>query len=441
MSIASTAAVPVPASYAKDLPGYDVLIKFYGSPVKTGVAANPKVAGLVGEYLSSEEHRLIALAKTDARFLMSPLGSTTINLTDPDVLKCWMDPLCRTEVNIKVAERIAKRAYEVPVRSLRSVEGVFFPLPTELVAYAMKSMPTGGVAVEFGSGLGEVGILMGFSRAREVCLNDIEEGLVDGARMMTRMMSVPEEVTRKYQYISDSCLNFLKHRPDLKRQVNVALCFNLFHFLEPEERPQFYALLKALLKPKTPSEEGGQAIITTNSSFDSGVRHIFNEFSLETEATVYQLSLQDQSEIELIYEKIVPVNTNRDAKPAYYILSERKPGKKWEECPNALQKIGPKLKKQIKEEMDRVRQKIDEVQCGSIILRRAKACFFNLHSLRSLFEQNGFEVVTTFTTQLNGHLCFPLNPYASGDTNSVGIIVRLPAAAAAAPQPTTTAAK
>jgi hypothetical protein len=424
----STAAKPVLPTYAREIPDYDLLVKWCRPQSRS--REEVKIAVLVHGYLNSDEQRLIARAKTDSRFLISPLGSEMINLTDRATLARYIDPALSKHVESAIT--IAKYVYESQARVIPAGKGFLFPMNPEVLAYAMGTMPAGGVGLEFGSSSGEVGTLMAFSRAREMYLNDSDQvGMGAWASLPGR-----KEVAGKCCYIFDSCFNSLAHAPNLKHGVDLVLSFNLIHMFTLEERSRFLNLLKEVMKT------GSQAIITANGAFAPNIAEVIGEFSDETETDVYQVFLVDQKGKQqgAIYQKFVPVGKNRDSKPALYTLYEKKEGEGWKTCPDVAQKIGPNLRTRIKEAMEKSSKRINEVESGTITLERGRGRFFNLHSIRSLFEGNGFEVVTTFLVGEKGHLSFALNPYKSGYIQSVGIIVRLPAASAS-PQPVTTAAK
>lgn len=417
------------------IPHYPLLIDVYGHHSKAEAAVQMKVADLVSAYLKPDEQQLVERAKKDARFLLSPLPSTFIDLSNLITLKKYVSPALGR--HLSDCHMVASSIYQVGPRIIASNRGLAFSMHPEVLAYAMQRMTSGGTVVELAGASGENGIMMAFSGATNVYVNDIDAK--EMARFEALRDNLPPEVAKKLEAVNCDCCEFLKERPALRGEVDFVLCRAAIHFFPTAKRSEFLAQLRDMLKP------GGMAIITANAVYPTVDRETLEKNPDSTAFEQTQCIITDyaygRSPRHFIYTRFKPTEDSKVSASEFqnFYIYTRDQGEGWKVDNTAFKKVDAAIRPLIRAAIDKNKDKIASIQAGSVRVLVSNSMLFSLGNLTALFEKAGFEIVTNFATQKSGHLSLNLDPFEGAF--QVGVVVRKPLAApTAATAAATTAA-
>lgn len=395
----------------------DILLEVFGLSGNFNV----KILQLIGDYFSADKMSHVLIYLNLPRF---------VQLNAPDVLKRYLT----NEHHLAEALNVLSRIYEGDRRALSQGNyGHVFPMNPEIWAFAMR-MARDEIVVELGGAHGDNGILLAFSGAKVVCVNDVLEP--EMAAFETTRKSLPKEIAQKLAPIPGSCFEILDKKPSLSKKVGLVLSRNLFHlFNSIDDQVTFCSLLKQMLKP------GGRAIITANSVYNSADDRtlVQKHPDLATFSSTQGLIFSGEKAISCFYSKQLPCSEDQFSfESSTNYVYRKKLGGKWEVDKDDFKKLDPVLRKKIMTAFKATREKegnkvgIKSISAGSVRVFRSPIRLYSIKTLSDFFKHQGFEVEMGFITAVNGHLIQVDDPFSlwtektpnAQKPQSVGVIVR-----------------
>ncbi len=367
-----------------------------------------KVADAIGEYLGSEKSRIMA-AVNFPRF---------IDFTNKEILKTCFAESCRADVHFSCATVVAKRVYEVALRNVGKDGkwGKVFPMDPEVLACAMK-LAKGEIVLEIASASGENGILLAFSDAQRVYVNDCDEEEVDNFQSLKE--TLPKSVQKRLKMIKGSCFEIPKKVPEIRNKVGLLICRNFLHFSNTEQEKQFFDLLANILKP------GGRGIFMVNSVY--AYRNWRQKFEAAPRATSWEITrciLTGQGvkgEVALC-EEALPCKEelvgNGYSSATIYKASKGS----WQEQ-EKFKELPPEVQTKVKNSLARNQIAFGSFT-GSLHTVVIRTRLYNRETLPALFDRHGFEVEETFAVKTDGHLLLKSDFHDGGQ--QIGVVVRRP---------------
>ena len=321
-----------------------------------------------------------------------------INLSEPDTLK----PLLADQgaEHLSKALEIVKSTYESGVRPVGGNKyGLAFPMHPEILAHAMISSK-GEVVLEIGGASGENSMLFAFAGARQVYLNEIEPSEV--ALFETKRAQLPSDVKSRLKSISGSVFDLLTMEPDLRGKVGLVLCRNVLHFFKDQQCPEFFRLLKDVLKP------GGQVIFTVNSPHNlPELQPVFEVNPLATRFNLTRCLLTDFSRGNTPCHSFLSLYSvcPEDLDPLSFTKSRllETTDDAWVMDMTAVDQLDKDIKQPIMDEIHRNKPMIASIQGGRITVLTNIIRLYTRATLSRLFESHGFQVNSTFLIGINGH--------------------------------------
>lgn len=402
----------------------DIFKEVYGNKQKlpgslTALPAGP--TDLVNSYLSEEELELIR----------TQFDTTTTNfkdLTDPEVLKTYLGENSKSNLHLSKAVQIAKRIYEVNVRGVgKSVGftkyGMAFPMNSEVLAHAMQ-LAKNETVLEIGGASGENGILLAFSGAKRVYVNDIDPSEMETFQSLKAKL--PKDVRDKLEAIEGDCFEILKKKPEIANKIGLILCQNLLHFFTNKEQAIFFQLIKKMLKP------GGQAIFVAGSIYSTPPYKQTHEENPDcTSYTLNHCLVTDYNQgmlpianichdLVVCPEHLIPSFT--DFTTLYIYEKNAKTGFKWRANQDEFNKLNPSVRAKVKKAIAENKPIITPITKGSVRVLINPMRFYNRKTLPALFRTHGFEVESTFVVNDKGHLINDADLYNNGQ--QMGVIVK-----------------
>lgn len=367
-----------------------------------------KVADTIGEYLGAEKSQIMA-AVNFPRF---------IDFTNKEVLKACFAKSCRADVHFSAATAVAKRVYEVALRNVgkNGAWGKVFPMDPEVLAYAMK-LAKGEIVLEIAGASGENGILLAFSDAKKVYVNDCDEEEMDNFEKVKE--TLPKAVQSRLKMIRGSCFEIPKKVPDIRNQVGLLICRNFLHFSNTEREKEFFDLLTNILKP------GGRGIFMVNSVY--AYRNWREKFEAAPRATNWEITRciltgkEVNGELALCEEALPCVEElvgNGYSSAPIYKASKGS----WQQQ-EKFKELPAEVQTKVKNSLARNKTAFESFT-GSLHSVVIRTRLYNKETLPALFEKHGFEVEETFAVQTDGHLLLKSDFHDGGQ--QIGVVVRRP---------------
>ncbi len=349
-----------------------------------------------------------------------------VNLSDPAVLKTYLDEGSRTKRGGQSAMEIVGRVYEARHRAVAETTkyGLVFPMNPEVMAHVMKQVK-GKTVLEVGGASGEHSILMAFAGAKQVFVNDLESEEMEMFEKLRR--KIPSQIGQKLVSMPGDCLKLVEKNPELAKKMDVILGRNLLHFFNKQQQEEFFKLIKQLLAP------GGQAIFVVNSVYSHRDREAFEKNSNSVCFSTINVSLNEgQKPISTLYVSVSPCKEPVDTDElltfkAFHLYTRRKVGQKgdkWEVDNNAFQAIDAVHRPKIQEGVKKVKEVMRNIYAGSIRVVLNTAKLYCKDTLKELFESQGFTVQSTFVEGGDGHVLSDSQDLFE-EGRLVGIIVTL----------------
>jgi hypothetical protein len=260
------------------------------------------------------------------------------------------------------------------------------PVCAEIYIYALrlfdKQHP---VVLELAAARGPYSVLLGFSDARTIYVNDTN--LQELSIFQECQKKLPKNVREKYTLLPGNCLvtETYKH---IKEKVDFVAACNLLHFFSPTQTDAFFKRLHEVMKP------GSQALFTTNS----GKKPWMN---------VWTCAMVDSRKIHqreiFIYEESLPNTTYpRNTKTRTLFV---RTNRGWGKRDHAFENLPTDVVEAIDTIFINHGKPLNAAPLGTTItLRVASACFFTKRSLAHLVTQHGFEPNYLFYTDPAGHI-------------------------------------
>jgi SAM-dependent methyltransferase len=349
--------------------------------------------------------------------------SNFINFTDQAILKPLLGKDFQSDIHLSKAAEIAARIYEADMRGVAKTSnyGFVFPMDPEILAYAMQQAKN-EIVLEIAGASGENSILLAFSGAERVYINDIEP--LEGQTFQKLKEELPLDVSKKLEFIEGSCFDLLEKKPEISNKVGLILCRNLIRFFNQQQQSDFFQLLKKMLKP------GGLAIFTTNAAYSfTEHRKVFEENPNSTSFATAQCFLTDDSKGTLPYDRLyhdISVCPDHLVSATFtntflYIRNE-KTGYKWEVKNDAFNTLDPVARKIIKKAVLERKKEIASIPSGNLKVLKNTLRVYTKKTLPDLLKKHGFAIESTFVVAENGHLVDNADPFENG--KGVGVIVR-----------------
>lgn len=356
---------------------------------------------------------------TDSRLPFCGIPHAFIELNNCAVLQRYIAP--QFSQHLSVAAAIVGRIYE-RVREIDT--GFVYPADPEVMAHIMP-FAKDEVVVELGGASGENGIAFAFAGAKHVYVNDIDKREMTTFR--TLCSKLPQSVANTLEAVEGDCLDILKKKPELRGKVGLISCRNVIHFFTNAQQLQFIALLKEMLKP------GGRAVFTANSvyqhpEFRATYEQFPNATSFECTACPVINYAQGEDPCAFLFSQITPCDDTLVSLTKYnkHFIYEKtfKNGGKWTANNQEFHKLSDSIRPKVSEALAANKKTLQSIPQGNISVVTTWVRAFNKDTLAAVFEQQGFEVETTFALQSRGHLNCNTDLYKG--TRQIGIIVRLP---------------
>jgi hypothetical protein len=383
-----------------------------------------KVQQLIRSYFCLEERAILSdkRAPFHAEFIASNPFPRFVNLTDPSVLKSYLGERFKKDSSLLHASRLTALSYENvdrPIGKNREY-GIVYPPYPEILAYAMQ-LPNMDTVLEIGGADGFHAMLLAFTHARKVILNDIEP--LEISRFESLKAQLPTDVKRKLESIEGSCLDLLKIRPALAQQVDLVLCRNLIHFFSGKQLVEFFHLLKKVLKP------GACAILTTMSIYS--FQHKRDFFASHRHSACFtfihcyvvdcgkekKIGTQICEEVMACPEDVFPLPDEE------FDLYQKQAGSSWQVDNGKFKTLNPEIRAKIREACSIYKKTIESIRTGHVKVWIANRRVYHEFALSELVSNYGFEVDSTFVVRDDGHL---VDKDLYGSRHQIGIVFKNP---------------
>jgi len=350
-----------------------------------------------------------------------------VNFNETESLKKYLGSSFNDKIHLSKAVEIVNRIYEAKKRGIEDTKyGVAFPMDPEIMAYAMQ-LSQNEIVMEIAGASGENGILLAFSGAKKVYVNDIQP--LEMKKFRELRNNLPTDIQEKLEGLESSCMDILKVKPELINKVGVVLCRNLIHFFSNEEQTKFLNDLKKILKP------GGRAIFAVNSIYSVGNQEVFDKQPNSTCFDAVQCFVTDFNRssmpIATIFFKLMPINGNvtnetlANFKKIYLVERNSKTNFKWKANNDQFSLLDKNLQKEINQAYQNHQKMISPITHGHVRVQTNTYRIYNKTNLSSLFKIHGFEVESTFVVSNNGHLVLDkANLFNLGQ--QIGVVVKKP---------------
>lgn len=343
-----------------------------------------------------------------------------INLADQETLRLFLAKNLTHPHALNYFHDISSRIYESPRRlCCDNSGGVVYPMYPESLALAMR-FSVGENVLELGAASGENGILLTFSGAMRVYVNELSTRENEIFKQYHKQ--IPQEVAKKLELVPGDCLKLLQLKPELKQNIGFVICRNLIHFFTSQQQAIFFNIVKKVLK------SGARGVFTANSPYQfSNLQEVLR---LNPECTTFKYTVCNLTDLNqgtaptyTICSEFEPCSDELiSTKYEKFCLYERRTGEPWKVYNDTFNKIDetvrPKIKKACKENTD----KIKPIKRGTVCVIVSHIRLYETATLAALFRKQGFHVEHTFATALNGHLIHQENLWET--THQIGVVVR-----------------
>ncbi len=394
----------------------------------------PILKQIIGGYIP-EETTFFAHRTLPFRHLFIQPFDRFVDLSDRETLKCYFGTNCQTPEHLQSALKVIKRTYETASRYLvgNQVFGSVFATNPEVMAYAMELMKKdsqeqmGKVALEIGAASGENSIILAFSDAEKVYVNEINPNEIQQFETLKR--DLPKGVKKKLDGIEGSCFDLLRINPKLKNKIDLILCRNVIHFFNSKQQTDFFQLIHSLLKP------GGRGIFTVNSTFafegHPAIKKTFKNNPDQACFThlccfIYDFRVSNSSDA-CIYFGVTPrteetFSLNNDK---YYLYNRSQETQfKWKVYKDNFYKLDSAVRSKVKSAIDKNKEEIRSIKEGSVEMSINSVYIYSEKTLKRLFRNNGLEVESLFDVNELGHLVNDNEACLKG--SQIGIICKKP---------------
>lgn len=342
-------------------------------------------------------------------------------LHEKDALKEHFSPACRTPAHFQAAARIL----EVSDKLAHKPEGTrLYALFSEPLIYAFELLKgsKGKTVLDLGAGRAFASLLLGFSDADTIYVNDQDKVVLD--LFVQERDKTPPNVRKKFQVLHGDCLQG-KIWKSIKDPVDLVLCGNLIHFFNSNQMKVFFKELHRKLKP------GGEGIFFTDTSqgyYNFQSQSVEDVDVLDRNLTCFEANsfcVFDKSDKMLHLVLHHMANRSEQTyvpKTTKTVIYQRRAHDLWVQTPDYA-RMDSKLKKMLDAHLKDSPEKGRDLAGKKIMMATFVSQLFNKKSLTHLFADNGFEVVTVFYLNNEGHLEQDLRCVA---IDRIGIICRKP---------------
>lgn len=350
-----------------------------------------------------------------------------VDFTDAETLKIYFGKNTQEKEHLDTAIAVARRIYETPHKPIgkEAKYGSIFAMNPEVLARAME-LAKEEIVLEIAGASGENGILLAFSEAKRVFVNDIDSAEMETFKRLRA--ELPGNVRSKLEAIPGSCFEILSKKPELAQKVGLIFCRNLIHFFNTKQLEEFFQLVHKLLKP------GGHAIFMANSVYTFGACE--NLFKDHLNSRSFEVTMCYVADFELggglplaqLYYDVSPCSDDlvtHEISTVYIYERNQHTGGRWQANQEQFQKLSPPLRKVLKEVIKKAKSIISPIKLGSVRIVFNKTGFYSARTMSALFKQHGFDVEQTFVANAKGHLVLQSDFYRHS-SQQMGVIVRRP---------------
>lgn len=326
-----------------------------------------------------------------------------VNLTDPSILVQHLSPSFQSQKKIDIACELVKSMYEAGRVTKSGKYGIVYPIQPELMSFLMKYIKELGRprVLEIGCADGKLGFLFAYAGA-QVTLNDIDP-LEKEQYDAVRSKIAPVIQSQVDYLLGDSLKVFGPKKHKWNNMIDILYCGNLIHFFNDKKQNAFFNILDRVLK------KGGIAVASVNSLYcHRNFKNLAIQYPNQTSFQSTQAFIHPEPQGTLTFfmrhlEPCLESAVSFDYSKLY--LYEKKLGSKWQVDQNAFSQLAPQMRQRIKKAIDNsVQTQMKALTAGTVDVLMSSLRMYTLDTLRNLFTQYKYEVLSVHAMNGQGHI-------------------------------------